>query len=143
MHHAGRQRPAQTERVAEGHDEGADTQGIGVAQGGRSRPAMRNAKERKVRATIGDDEMRVDLPFVGEPDAKARSARDMGVRHDEVGRPQDARTASARAVDLDCYLLEPVGDPGEVRWQGLKRGKDAHRRLPGAHEARRPAGCSS
>ncbi len=143
MHDAGGERPSQTQRMAEGDDEGADAQGVGVGQDGRSHSGARHAEEREVRPAVDADQVRLDLSVVGKPDANARGASHMGVRHDEVGRPQDARTASARAVDLDCYLLEPVGDPGEVRWQGLKRGKDAHRRLPGAHEARRRAGCSS
>src|SRR5256885_8724149 len=54
-------------------------------------------------ATIGDDEMRLDPPLIGEPDTDARATGHVGVRHDEVGCPQDACAdpGPAGAADLD------------------------------------------
>ena len=114
--------------MAEGDDEGADAQRVGIGELGRRRPRARHAEECQVRATIGDDEARVDVPIIGEPDASPRGARDVSVRHDEVGRPQDAGAAARLGVDLHRHLPEPLGDPGKVRWRGLRRAEDAHRR---------------
>src|SRR5206468_8564653 len=91
--------------------------------------------------TVGGDQAGFDLSAVGKAHDNARSASDMGVRHDEIGCPQDARAAATWAGNLDRYLLEPVGDPGQMRWR-LSREKAAHRRGPGSAGARRRAGCS-
>ncbi len=139
---ARRERPSQTQRMAEGDDQSADAHGVGISQRGRRHLAARHAEHRKVRAAIGGDEVRVDAPVVGQPDEHPRTAGNVGVRHDEIGRPQDAGGAAARAVDLDRHLPEPVGDLGEVRRQRLRRAEDAHRPSPAAHEAHRHGGCS-
>jgi len=43
-------------------------------------------------------EARLDVPIIGEPDASPRVARDVGVSHDEIGRPQDAGAAACLGV---------------------------------------------
>lgn len=114
--------------MAEGHDEGADTYGVGVTGGGRRDPAARHADERKVGSTIRRDHVRVDVRPVCETYAKARGASDVRVRHDEIGTPYDARPAPAQTVDLDRYPSDAVGDLGQVRRRHVTRGNDAHRR---------------
>src|SRR3989442_14519909 len=82
--------------------------------------------------------MRLAPPLIGEPDTDARATGHVGVRHDEVGCPQDACAdpAPAGAADLDRHLPELIGDPGEVRNRLLNREKGAHRRSPEGLAAR-------
>src|SRR5262249_45745220 len=116
VHYTGRERPPQPEGMTKRHDEGADPQAVGVGEGCRCHPAPWNAEERHVGAAIGDNELSLDLPIVRESDTDARCTGDMGVRHDEIGRPEDTRadTASAGTPDLDRHLPELIGDLREV-----------------------------
>lgn len=114
--------------VAKRHDNRADSYGVGVGHGGGSHARSRHADQRKIHARIGGDDVGVELPLVGEPEAHAGGAKHMGVRDDDAGRPQDPGAAAGRAPDLDRDLPQPVGDLGKVRRQCLRRGEDARQR---------------
>ena len=98
--------------MADGDHERPDAHVAGIAEGRRGEPGTRHSQEREVRVVIGAQHVRLDLASIGEPDPNARVAGDMSIRHDEVGRPQDARTAAGRTVDLHGDLPEPLAHLG-------------------------------
>ena len=112
--------------MAQSNDHGANTQRVGVCDGGRHHSSSRHAKKRKVRVAIERHDVGVDASIVGERDVNAKAVGHVRVRHDEIRRPEDAGTAAVRTVDLDRDLTETVGDLGQMR-RRFTREKDAHR----------------
>jgi hypothetical protein len=113
--------------MTERHDQRADAHGVGVTDLGRSDAAARDTEDREVAAAIRGDDVGVDPPAIGERDASADCRDDVRVRHDEIGRPEDAGSTATGSVEFDRDLPQPLSDPGEVELGRVKRGEAAHR----------------
>ena len=99
-HHAGGDRRLKAERAADGHDELADLQGVGVAQPGgtRSGASMRTTAT-SVQASSPTTWPAAVRPSVSVTSIPASAVHHVAVRHDEaVGCEDESRAAAGRAL---------------------------------------------